>query len=142
MSNNDKRLFEKSGQSMVEFALSLPILVLILMGIFDLGFAVYANNTLSLSSREGARIGIVNPDETAIKQRVVDTAQGLHLTSPQVTISYPPAGRGHGFPITVTATYNWTPITPIIGNLLGGAGFMSLTGSSSMIVECKGGSTC
>jgi hypothetical protein len=127
---------------MIEFALTLPILVLILMGIFDLGFAVYADNTLTLSSREGARVGIVNPNEGAIQQRVIDTAQGLRLSTPQVTVSYPPGGRSRGFPVTVTASYNWTPITPIIGDFLGGAGFLVLKGSSSMVVECKGGLTC
>lgn len=45
---------------MVEFALVLPILILIIMGVFDLGRAIYGYNVISNSAREGARYGIVH----------------------------------------------------------------------------------
>lgn len=48
------------GQAMVEFALVLPILILIIMGVFDLGRAIYGYNVISNSAREGARYGIVH----------------------------------------------------------------------------------
>jgi Flp pilus assembly protein TadG len=44
------------GQSLVEFALILPIFLLILFGLVDMGRAVYANSTLSQASREAARL--------------------------------------------------------------------------------------
>lgn len=48
------------GQSLVETALVLPILLIILMGIFDFGRAIYAYNAVSNSAREAARLAIVN----------------------------------------------------------------------------------
>jgi hypothetical protein len=47
------------GQGLVEFALVLPIFVLVLFGIFDVGRAVYVNSTLSQAAREGARLAAV-----------------------------------------------------------------------------------
>ena len=47
------------GQTLVEFALILPIFVLLLVGIFDFGRAIYAYNTISNAAREAVRVAIV-----------------------------------------------------------------------------------
>ena len=47
------------GQALVEFALVLPIFLLVVFGLFDLGRVVYINNTLSEVARDGARWGSV-----------------------------------------------------------------------------------
>lgn len=46
----------RSGQSLVEFALVLPIFILMLFGVLDVGRLVYANAALSQAAREGARL--------------------------------------------------------------------------------------
>jgi hypothetical protein len=48
------------GQSLVEFALILPIVVALLMGVFDIGRVVWANDVLSNAAREAARYAIVH----------------------------------------------------------------------------------
>ncbi len=53
---------DEHGQSMVEFALILPVLILLVAGIFDLGRAFYATITITNAAREGARYGTLNPD--------------------------------------------------------------------------------
>lgn len=47
------------GQALVEFALALPIFLLIVFGAIDLGRFVYGHSTLSQAAREGARLGAV-----------------------------------------------------------------------------------
>ena len=47
-------------QSLVEFALILPIFLLLIMGIVDAGRLIYTFNTVSNAARKGARIAIVN----------------------------------------------------------------------------------
>ncbi|HET8777662.1 MAG TPA: TadE family protein [Candidatus Limnocylindria bacterium] len=47
------------AQGLVEFALVLPIFLLMLFGIVDLGRYVYMNSTLSQAAREGARLASV-----------------------------------------------------------------------------------
>jgi Flp pilus assembly protein TadG len=54
------------GQGLVEFALILPLLLLLLLGIIEFGIAVYAYNTTANVGREVARYGVVHPDPTAI----------------------------------------------------------------------------
>ena len=47
------------GQSLVEFALVLPMFLLLLFGIIDMGRYVYMNSVLSQAAREGARLASV-----------------------------------------------------------------------------------
>ncbi len=47
------------GQSLVEFALVLPVFFLLLFGLIDMGRYVYMNSTLSQAVREGARVAAV-----------------------------------------------------------------------------------
>lgn len=56
---------KQRGQELVEFALILPLLLLLMVGIFEFGYVVFAYNTLSNAVREGARYGSVHPDDPA-----------------------------------------------------------------------------
>ena len=49
------------GQSLVEFGLIIPIVLLIMFGLFDLGRVVFINNSLSDGARNGARHASVGP---------------------------------------------------------------------------------
>ena len=51
---------DQRGQSLVEFALVLPIFLLVVTGLFDLARAVWQENTLAYAAREGTRYAIVH----------------------------------------------------------------------------------
>ena len=57
------------GQALMEFALVIPLFLLLMVALFDLGRAVFAYNTLTNEAREGARLAIVNQDLTSIIER-------------------------------------------------------------------------
>ena len=54
------------GQSLVEFALVLPLFVLLLVGVFDLGRAFFAYIAISNAAREGTRVYTFWPDKTTV----------------------------------------------------------------------------
>ena len=62
-----------SGQALAEFALIVPLLVLVIFGIIDFGRYVYTQNALNQASREGARSGSVRnrPAECTGQDRLV-----------------------------------------------------------------------
>ena len=76
------KLGEMSGQSLVELALVLPILVTLALGIFDLSRAIQANNIITNMSREGASLAARS---TIAPQDIMDslaaTAQPLAMTT-------------------------------------------------------------
>ena len=134
------RVAAHRGQSLLEFALVLPALLMIVMGTFDLGWAVYAQNTIALAAREGARTAIiVTRSDDAIRARVKNTSQGLALSDADITIT--PAGgtapwyRPRAAPVTVSVRYNFVPVTPLIGNIVGSGGSIPLHADATMIVE-------
>jgi len=51
----------EEGQTLVEFALVIPIVMLLMLGLFDLGRIVFINNSLSDGARHGARHAATNP---------------------------------------------------------------------------------
>ena len=125
------RAGQRRGQALVEFALIIPIFLLLLVAIFDLGRAVFAFNTLTNAAREGARIAIVNQYEPSIVKRAKDQTAIVELNDPSVEIDFYQV-NADGTPNTTSqcalvavgclavvsfeATY--FPITPFIGNIL------------------------
>jgi len=69
------------GQALVEFALILPVLILILLAIFDVGRLVYAYNAVSNAAREGGRTAIVNQTPATVRERAAQQATALGLPS-------------------------------------------------------------
>ncbi len=56
----------KNGQSVVEFALVLPLFVLFIVGIFELGRAFFAFISITNAAREGARVVTFWPGKTSL----------------------------------------------------------------------------
>ncbi len=124
----------EAGQGIIEFALVLPLLVLLMVGIFDLGYAVFTNNMLENAAREGARVGVIESRTDAdICNRVKAAAPTLNLSDCRQIKIDPPGTRTFNNPITVTVPYTYQPITPFLAQITGGGIHMSAT--SVMIVE-------
>jgi Flp pilus assembly protein TadG len=124
------------GQSLVEFALILPLLAILFLGAVDLTRAFYYYIVLENATREGARVLIDYPyqfDDSAACAAVVREAQSYVTLScgggtPTITISPPvdltanPPHRVPGRkPVTITATTTFTPLTIFLQQLVGGS---------------------
>ncbi|HXG26926.1 MAG TPA: TadE family protein [Candidatus Binatia bacterium] len=138
------------GQSLVEFALVLPLFLLLVMAIADLGLGVFAYNSITNAAREGARLAIVNQDTTSVVARA--KSQARVARSPNVTVAYYMAAAD-GTPDTSTtcpigsASYiavgclavvrfegDYEPITPFIRNIVFGGG-VTFTAETVLPVE-------
>ena len=56
----------RQGQGLVEFALLLPILVLVVFGIFEIGRAFFTLVAITNAAREGARVYTIYPSQTTV----------------------------------------------------------------------------
>lgn len=65
------------GQSLVEFALVVPIFLLLVAAMVDFGLGLNASITVSNAAREGGRLGVITPDSTKITTRVNNVASSL-----------------------------------------------------------------
>jgi Flp pilus assembly protein TadG len=111
------------GAAAVEFALVLPILILILFGIIEFGFAFYNKEVITNASREGARAGIVQAPkltETAIKDVAKDylAAAGWDKTKADISVT----GAGGSFPNPLTVTVNYPYSFSVLPKFIPGFG--------------------
>ena len=142
-----RRRYSHDGQSLVEFALILPIFFLLLFGILDFGRAVYAYHTLNSAAREGARVAMVDQTITHIEDAVVSHAVALDVDASDVTLDWRTAFAPDAVNscagylgttdsvtclVTVNVEYTYGAITPLIGNIVGE---IDLVGESRMTVE-------
>ena len=124
------------GQSLVEFALMFVVLSLILMGILDVGRLYYAFVGLQDAVGEGAQYATMNlttaacadntgsacadPNNVVWRTKHANPAGAINpdLVSVQVAIGTPDM-ISHATPVTVTATYSHTLLTPMIQTIVG-----------------------
>lgn len=108
-----EKLKKNRGQAMVEFALVLPILIIIITGILEFGLFFNSYINITFASKEGARIASL--DTNATNQRIQTAARAAIPNSGNVTVTVSPAApRVTGAPVTVTVSMPHTFITPII----------------------------
>ena len=118
----------REGQSLVEFAVTLPVFLLLLAGIVDFGMGLYSQMTIINASREGARLGIVElsvattPGEIAaakakIVTKVSQAANGLDVDT---TVTCVPVACAPGDPVIVQVDYQYRMLWPLaFGNHIG-----------------------
>ena len=135
------------GQSLVEFALILPIFLLFIFGILDLGRAVYAYHTLNNAAREAGRVAMVDQTFTHIQDAAIEQAVALGIQPADVTFDWRHANQPDvpnscatllgnneiaSCTVIVRVEYDFRAATPIIGDIVG---VLAMAGTSSMIVE-------
>ena len=125
------------GAAAVEFALLLPLLLLILFAIIDAGRALNAQITLTQAARAGARLAALGQSNATVVSSTQTAATGLSPVS--VTVAGCPPGAGPTVSATVSVSYSFTFITPIgaIAALLGASG-----PSSPFILTAQGVMPC
>ena len=104
----------KKGQSIIETALILPVIVLIITGIID--FSLIFNNyfILSNASREGARAAATGSDDTEIYAAVKRSSLMLEESKLRVVVEPQEYLRKKGNEVSVIVEYDSNLITPII----------------------------
>lgn len=92
----------------------IPIFILLLVGLFDIGRAVWNYSTVANAAREGARVAVVNQDPIAIRSAAKQAGTGLGLQDADITLG---ACAVQECMFSVTVTFDYTPSTPLIGDL-------------------------
>lgn len=116
-----KKKRKQVGQSLVEFALMLPILLLVLAGVLDLGRMFYSYVALTDAAAEGASYAAIYPnDTTGILDRVVAASGGLVVIDrTMVRVDCPSCPTiSTGDRVTVTVVYSYTLATPFISAMV------------------------
>lgn len=104
------------GQSMVEMAIILPVLLLILFAIFEFGRILGAYMLVHDLARDGVRYGVVGMSDQSIKDHIMEHDSFLSISSDDINIT--PSIRSLGSALTVGIDYEIEIITPIISSIV------------------------
>lgn len=103
------QLKREEGAALVEFALVLPLLLMILFGVIEFGLVLYNQEVITNASREGARFGIVigspRPATGAIQGVVNDYLTNAGLNAGNATVGVAGAQGASGNDLTVAVLY-------------------------------------
>jgi hypothetical protein len=141
---------QEAAQSLVEFALVLPLFLLIVTGVFDAARAVWQSNTLAYAAREATRYAIVhgsagnpvvgpcsvclNPYSNNLSNVVnAVTSSAVGVYNIDVTVDYPDGGNQRNQRVVVDATAPFVPLPSQY--LLGGAFTITLRGGSQLYIQ-------
>jgi hypothetical protein len=141
---------DERAQALVEFALVLPIFLLLVTGIFDVARAVWQENSLAYAAREGTRYAIVhgsggspvvgpcsnclNPAANNLGNIVsAVTTNAIGVYDVDVTIDYPDGDNQRNHRVTVDVSAPFVPLPSQY--LLGGAFQVTLRGGSQLVIQ-------
>ena len=141
--------FDNRGQALVEFALLLPLVMLILIGIVEFGRAWQAKQTLTDAAREGARAAVVGNDQytnDTVQAKVKQMIKGAGFDSASATVTYefnacrfspcdtPYLGTGDVTGVVVTMPHRFVAIQRFI-SLATSGGILTLRSTARMRIE-------
>ena len=141
---------DERAQALVEFALVLPIFLLLVTGIFDVARAVWQENSLAYAAREGTRYAIVhgsggspvvgpctnclNPAANNLGNIVsAVTTNAIGVYNVDVIIDYPDGDNQRNHRVTVDVSAPFVPLPSQY--LLGGALQITLRGGSQLVIQ-------
>jgi hypothetical protein len=159
---HDQNREEQRGQSLVEFALLLPLMLLIITGLFDVARAVWQENTLAYAAREGTRYAIVHgsygspaadptdvtnatcsPGDLVICTEIPNIVRQAAIGVPNVTVTvtypdvYPNTGgvrcADRNCRVIVDTSAPFIPLPSQY--MLGGAFQITLKGGSQLVIQ-------
>lgn len=123
------------GATVVEFALVVPLLIVLVLGIAEFGHAFQVQGTLSAAAREGVRVMALQNDSAAAKAAARGAAPSLNpaLTDAQIKIPVPCPAPGTGTgnaTVRLTIDYPMPFLTGFFGS--------SLTLRGTGVMRCNG----
>jgi Flp pilus assembly protein TadG len=121
----------QSGQSLVELAISLIVLLYLLLGAVEFGIALFQYVSIRDAAQEGALYGSINPTDTAGMQAraIAAAADVTPLTAANVTPSWNSANKCEGSTlinsilttntVTVSIVFDHDIFLPLVGEMIG-----------------------
>jgi Flp pilus assembly protein TadG len=126
-------LSDRKGQAAVELALILPVLVLLLLGMLQVGIVLQDYLQLQQAVEQGARAASLGAADATIQQTVDSAAPSLSPSALTVTVSPAAAERQSGTEITVQGSYGISISIPLLTPLIGGQ--LEISSQSVMRME-------
>ncbi len=112
----EPRRRSERGSAAVEFALVLPLVLVVVLGLVQVGLVARDRLLVEAAARAGARAAAVEPDDAAIASTALAAAPGLDPALASVSVA---RAGARGDPVTVRVVYEDPVRVPLVGWLVG-----------------------
>ena len=142
------KINNQNGAAMVEFAIVLPLLLMLIFGMIEFSIMLYDKAMITNATREGTRVGILFRTDPIPVNAIPDTVDNYLLNNLislggasnwNTTVSGTCTAAGAGAPITVTVTYPYDFLVLPNLDIFGYFDFLSdtLTLSATTTMRCE-----
>jgi hypothetical protein len=127
----------EAGQALVEFAMIVPLLLLLLFALVDFGRAFYTWLLVTNAAREGARVAATQQGTSPVVTRINDSISGLDSASLAITLTNIQGPRGEAVEVDLVYDFEFvSPIGDLINFISGGSiDDPTITSHASMRLE-------
>lgn len=112
---------KSKGQSLVETALILPVIILLLSGIIDFGLFFNSYLIVNNAAREGARLAVTGSSDANVINEIRSMVSSLDSSKISISVAPDEAIRSEGDEVIVTVGYDYNLITPLINSIFSDA---------------------
>lgn len=123
----------ESGQSLVELAITLPLVLLLICGMLEMGWLASTRQVMDTITREATRSGIVGTtttaSTTAVNSAVTSKKPGYMTNTITVTVTFSNPSSFKDGNITVTTAYDLPTLTPLTA-------FLAPSGKYHIVSTC------
>ena len=144
---NRARTGSKGGQALVEFLITLPVLLLLVFGIIEMGAALRTYQVATHTAREGARLTILpSADEVAVRAEMANRLTQGGLNPASATIDFVCAGdcfgaaraTGEGAEVRISYPFSFMLLGPIADYFSGdGTAFGTVTMQTGFVMRIE-----
>ena len=117
----------ESGQSLVELAITLPLVLLLIFGMLEMGWLASTRQVMDTITREATRAGIVGTTTsactTAVNDAVTSKKPSYMTKTITVTVTFSNPSNFKSGNITVTTAYDLPTLTPLTAFLAPGGNY-------------------
>jgi Flp pilus assembly protein TadG len=111
----------------VEFALVLPLVLIVTLALVQVGLFVRDRQLVEAAARAGARAAAIQADPAEVRSAALTAAPGLDPARTSITIA---RSGSRGDPVEVRVTYRDPARVPLVGWLTGGGVTMTTTAAA------------
>lgn len=107
----------QDGQAMLEFAIVMPVLLLIVIGVIAVAYMLVAQQVVTYAAREGARIGSQTNSNEQILGAIEEAVGAFDSNLDRLTVAIDPEGeyeRSRGDTLSIQVLYNLPFSIPIV----------------------------
>jgi Flp pilus assembly protein TadG len=120
---SDRGPFRRRGAAIAEFAVVVPVLILLFFGLLEFGRMMMVEQILTNAAREGCRKavlpGTTSDDVTTVVNNYLSNSGISGANTPTVTPAPDSANAGDAITVTVSINFNnvsWLPVPQWLGN--------------------------